>query len=220
MKKIAKETYADWKARQTSPVANLVEVIRPAFIERAKQNAQLTINYWKAQFEAANWNADTVLGNQRKYPDQDYNDKSPEAQKAHDTAYTQYKQTKELETFLEQFLGYDYPYQLNVKDAKGVIYREDLKQEAKYLEQVGQAAHTDLNIFIIKLTTKIGICQSATVQWIEDEQEGKSPWFHSVITAKFNDSHTEKWKTKEKMNHSGYSRGGKYFYQWPTILLK
>jgi hypothetical protein len=75
--------------------------------------------------------------------------------------------------------------------------------EALALE-AGEQALVDFEVFVAKLASKVGECDSADV-------EGDL-WTHSVLTAR-KGGKIERWTTKRIINTSSL---GKLFHQWPT----
>lgn len=74
--------------------------------------------------------------------------------------------------------------------------------------EAGNEAATSFNLYVAKLTEKVGTCDSASVTgWL---------WQNSVLRVT-KGATVERWNTQQIVNFSVY---GKAFNQWPTRLLK
>jgi hypothetical protein len=95
------------------------------------------------------------------------------------------------------------------------INRNEYKVEAneeraqRFIDQARKDANGDFDSFIVKLTKKVGDCDSAEI-------DARSVWQYSHLTVRKGDV-VEVWKTQQIVNVSPL---GKPFNQWPTRKIK
>lgn len=79
----------------------------------------------------------------------------------------------------------------------------------RFVEEAKRFAGQQYDAFVLKLTAKIGACDSATL-------EGNHVWGHSILTVAKGET-AERWKTQQIVNCSVH---GLLFNQWPTRKVK
>lgn len=82
--------------------------------------------------------------------------------------------------------------------------------ENEFIDEAGESAAVQYDMFVAKLVEKIGTCYGAKL-------DGSHVWGYSVLTVWKDNAPTERWKTQQIVN---VSKLGKVFNQWPTRKLK
>jgi len=196
--KIAKEAAAVKELARINahPIATVVEPLRAASIERAKQAAQGQIDRVLDALAKADW----LINVYAPYPS--YGTYSSKAD---------YRQKMALRSFVmmitDNVPGQD---RLLRHDSKAIKVAPSAKGHEIVLKQAAMQASADYDAFIAKMVNKIGGCVSATLI-------GEHVWGFSQITATLDDGSVEKWKTQMICNYSVY---GKAFNQWPSRKVK
>jgi hypothetical protein len=83
-------------------------------------------------------------------------------------------------------------------------------QEARYIAASRDGAAQQYDLFVMKLTRKIGECLTATLT-------GNHVWGRSTLTVTKADGTTERWMTQQIVNVSVL---GLIFNQWPTRKVR
>jgi len=170
------------------PVAKVVEPLKADAIAHAEQEANKTIQRVAKIIEDAGYDYNTA----NPYP-KSWN----VGRREYAVAKARYKLISSLVELKQKGIN---EWDAKISPAKADRFIELAKEEA--------AAAYDL--YIAKLTKKIGACETAEIS-------GSHIWGSSIIKVTFADKAGEKWKTQQIVNTSVL---GKLFYQWPTRKVK
>lgn len=175
-----------------SPIRIAVEPQRQDAIEAARQAAQKTVDWVKAEVEANGWDM------QRAAP-------YPRGISAHNKDYIP---ARDRHQFFWRFVKSVPGGGFRVSSPQPVEWRQDRADQ--YVEDAAKAADAAYESFVLKLENKIGEVTSASL-------DGNHVWSHSILTVEKADGTVENWKTQGIIN---VSKLGKLFNQFPTRKLK
>lgn len=170
------------------PVATAVAPLKADAIKRAKQEATKIVDYVAKELAAH----DYVFDKAAPYPD---------AFRMSTRAYHKAKAKRCLFNALAKTTqaSYNAPF----------IAKVDPTKVDKFIEQSCNDAAAQYDVFVVKLTHKIGDVDTATL-------DGNHVWGYSILTVTKTHT-TERWKTQQIVNTS---KLGKLFNQWPSRRMK
>jgi hypothetical protein len=172
-----------------SPVADVVAPLKEQAIARAEKEATLVVlKVWKALTEAG-WDLNVAAP-------------YPRANRMSQLEYKQKVSRYHLFASLVETVS-------SRSMADPHIVKPSERRETVYIEKCKEMAAAQYDAFVQKLVSKIGPCDSATLN-------GSHVWGYSILTVSKGPT-VERWKTQQIVNQSGL---GTVFNQWPTRLLK
>ncbi len=172
-----------------NPIEVVVAPLKADAMERAEQEARQVIARIRDELDAAGWNIAKAAphGDYMKMSHHDY-------QRANTKRHTFAVVTSHIQS-----------YKLEDRD----IVRMSLDKCEAYIKMRVEGAAAQYDLFVMKLTNKIGACSGATL-------EGNHVWGSSILTVTKGDI-VERWHTQQIVN---CSVNGLYFNQWPSRLMK
>ncbi len=173
-----------------SKVAEAVEPLRAAAVERARQEAQALADRILSQFAA-----DKTIANSPRYGSPDYDTKMQNARLVHSlTSPVRFDASGRELNILEQ------------REAGRAVNQNLVKS---FVRKAGEDASVAYTAFIQKLEAKVGECDSAVLS-------GNHVWSSSLLTVCKGEV-KEYWRTQQIIN---VSKLGRLFNQWPTRKVK
>ena len=113
--------------------------------------------------------------------------------------------------FLHSVCEWDYKKQPGSRGMNGpCLVKMDSNRSQKYIAKAIADAERDYDLFVLKLTLKIGAVTAAKL-------EGNHVWGDSLLTVSIPDGSEQVWRTHQIVNTS---KLGLLFLQWPTRKLK
>lgn len=175
----------------SNPIVQVILPLKKDAAERAEQYAKLRVSVLRDKLKANNWDADKVAPYPKGFG---YNwVQVEEYQFCH--AVTEWDMTKQ-------------PGGRNMHDPCTV--KMNSHKVKKFVEKFIKQAEAQYDLFVLKLTEKIGKTKTASL-------EGNHVWLSSVLTVVLANGETQKWFTQQIYN---VSKLGLQFPQWPTRKMK
>jgi hypothetical protein len=194
VKKVKEEKILDL----SNPIVQAVLPLKVDAAARAKQNAEETVAACRAELKANEWDMNKVA----PYP-MGVGGWSAMA------AISKYR-------LYSAITEWDYKKQPGSRNMNGPCTVKMVPARcAKFIETAIKDAEKQYDLFVMKLTEKIGRTTRADL-------EGNHVWSESILTVTLPAApgefrEVQKWKTKQIVN---VSKLGKLFNQWPTRKLK
>jgi hypothetical protein len=179
----------------SNPIVQVVLPLKKDAAERAKQYAEDEVAALRGQLKDAGWDATKVA----PYPTS--------------SGYGGFKYFTELErhNFLNKVTEWDYVKQPGGRGFnEPCIVKMSSARIAKYIATCVKEAELQYDMFVMKLTDKIGMTKTASL-------DGNHVWLTSILTVELPSGETQQWFTQQIYN---VSKLGKQFPQWPTRKLK
>ncbi len=179
-----------------SHIANAVEPLRSAAVERARVEARLVVDLKLAQLSA-----DPSIA------------KRPSALDFSQADYARKMHTCQLvcsltsEVFPENWADLNILEKMSARP--NLLRVGDETKIAAFITAAAEQAESAYTVFIAKLEKKIGVHDSAVLT-------GDHVWGYSVLTVG-KGTETESWRTQQIVN---VSKLGKMFNQWPTRKVR
>lgn len=175
-----------------NPIVQAVLPLKKDAAERAKTFAEKKVAELRTELKANNWDCNIVA----PYP-------GGFGMFSH-AAFAKYK-------FLSAVTEWDYVKQPGSRTPNTpCTVKMAPARVAKWIAECIRDAERQYDLFVMKLTEKIGVTETADL-------EGNHVWSESILTVTIPGGEIQKWKTKQIVNFSKY---GKLFFQWPTRLMK